>query len=104
MSAVFADTFYFIGLTSRTDHAHERCVEFSRRHRGTIVTTSWVLVELADALASPPLRAGAISLLRHVRINSQFQIIPLSEPLMARGFEFYARRPDKDWSLTDCIS
>lgn len=30
--------------------------------------------------------------------------VPGSPDLFGRGFELYAARPDKDWSLTDCIS
>jgi len=29
---------------------------------------------------------------------------PLSEALLARGMALYRQRPDKAWSLTDCIS
>lgn len=32
------------------------------------------------------------------------EIVPLSEPLYARGLALYRDRPDKGWSLTDCIS
>ena len=104
MSAIFADTFYFIGLMSSDDKVHERCVQFSRQYRGIIVTTSWVLTELADGLAKPPLRVGVGRLIEHVRASSRFRVIPLSESLLERGLSRYGKRPDKEWSLTDCIS
>jgi predicted nucleic acid-binding protein len=31
-------------------------------------------------------------------------IVPPSRQLFEQGIEFYGRRPDKAWSLTDCIS
>lgn len=31
-------------------------------------------------------------------------IIPATEDWFIRGFDLYRRRPDKEWSLTDCIS
>jgi predicted nucleic acid-binding protein len=31
-------------------------------------------------------------------------LIPPSLELFKRGLAFYSQRPDKDWSLTDCIS
>ena len=31
-------------------------------------------------------------------------VIPASEGLFNRGRELFRSRPDKDWSLTDCIS
>ena len=32
------------------------------------------------------------------------RIVPASESLLQRGLDLYASRPDKEWSLTDCIS
>jgi predicted nucleic acid-binding protein len=31
-------------------------------------------------------------------------IVASSRELFRRGFDLYADRPDKEWSLTDCIS
>ena len=31
-------------------------------------------------------------------------IVPLSSELLDAGLRLIANRPDKDWSLTDCIS
>jgi len=30
--------------------------------------------------------------------------LPASQELFERGLNLYRQRPDKDWSLTDCIS
>ena len=32
------------------------------------------------------------------------KIVFVDEPLFHAGLELYLARPDKDWSLTDCIS
>ena len=32
------------------------------------------------------------------------KIVPATQALFHRGLERYAARPDKDWTLTDCIS
>ena len=53
MSLVFADTFYFLGLLNRADESHSRCAAFAREYRGGVVTTAYVLVEVADGLAKP---------------------------------------------------
>ena len=39
MSAVFADTFYFIGLLNAADAANRRCIAFAQRLRGRLVST-----------------------------------------------------------------
>jgi hypothetical protein len=31
-------------------------------------------------------------------------IVPASKQLFRAGFDLFSRRPDKDWSLVDCIS
>ena len=51
MSAVFADAFYFVARLNRHDQHHERVLEFSRGFRARLLTTDWILMEVADALA-----------------------------------------------------
>lgn len=36
--------------------------------------------------------------------NPRVRIVPLSDEWFAAGLDLYARRPDKQWSLTDCVS
>ena len=39
-----------------------------------------------------------------LRQHPRVRLVPVSDELFQRGYEFYAAREDKDWSLTDCIS
>jgi uncharacterized protein len=104
MNAVFADTFNFLGLLNRADESHARCAAFARDYRERIVTTAYVLVELADALAMPRYRAQTAGFIRTLQNQARVRTIPASDGLLRRGLELYAARPDKAWSLTDCIS
>ena len=54
MKSAFADTFYFLALLNERDVAHKRAVAASRTPQLTLVTTDFVLLELADALCKPP--------------------------------------------------
>jgi len=36
--------------------------------------------------------------------DPEVTIVPASADLWQRGVALFASRPDKDWSLTDCIS
>jgi hypothetical protein len=45
MNVVFADPFYFLGLTNPGDHVHAKCVSFAQQYRGDFVTTNAVLLE-----------------------------------------------------------
>jgi len=69
-----------------------------------IVTTAWVLTEAADALAAAAQRGAFLALLKSLRADPTLTILPPTQDLFDRGLDLYARRLDKDWSLTDCIS
>lgn len=103
MIKTFADTFYFLALLNPRDHANAKAVAMASREQ-FLVTTDWVLLELADALASTPKR-GMFDIVRQgLQTNSSAMIEPLSTNIYEQGIELYRNRPDKAWSLTDCIS
>lgn len=69
-----------------------------------MVTTAWVLAEVADAFASTHLREVVPAFLDELRSDPDCTII---EPTMTQfdlGMKLYEKRNDKQWSLTDCIS
>jgi predicted nucleic acid-binding protein len=45
-----------------------------------------------------------VTFIDDLRRQSKFLIIPPTQQLFDAGFELYRKRPDKNWSLTDCIS
>jgi predicted nucleic acid-binding protein len=100
----FADSFYFLALFNPRDAAHERAVEASKRFSGMLVTTDWVLVELADALCDAVNRGGCVDLIDDLRHSSRVEIEIASRAAFDAGWDLFRIRPDKDWSLTDCIS
>jgi hypothetical protein len=101
---VFADTYYFIALLSPRDSAHDRAVSFSNRNSRPIVTTAWILNEMADGLAKTPNRHLVSQVLLDLESNPQDTLVPFDQILWRRGLQLYDARPDKQWSLTDCIS
>ncbi len=104
MKRIFADTFYFIALLSPDDKDHQRAVEFSDGFAGQMVTTDWIITELADGMAKPASRQRFIEFLEMLRADQDVFIVALDKELHEAGLELYRRRPDKGWSLTDCIS
>lgn len=104
MTGVFADTFYFLALVNPKDRCHARAVELALGIQGQLVTTAWVLTEFADAMSAPANRAEFMATLADLRADAQAKIIPPDAALFELGLELYDDRPDKDWSLTDCIS
>jgi len=104
MSLLFADSFYFLALVNPDDAAHEEAVQLSRQRWGRHVTTTWVLTEVGDALAAPAQRGVFLALLNRIRANPQVTVVPPSQDLFDRGLDLFAKRPDKEWSVTDCVS
>jgi len=40
----------------------------------------------------------------HTHTNPAHRVIPAAAELLQRGRDLFAARPDKAWSLTDCVS
>jgi predicted nucleic acid-binding protein len=104
MKACFADTFFFLALISSRDRSHAQAVRFSQSLTRHIVTTTWVLTELADAMCRPPWRERFTIFLDRLRHEPRTIIVPTTDDLFETGMDLYLNRPDKEWSLTDCIS
>ena len=103
MSAVFADTFFYLALLRADDPAHAQALAGVTLNQ-PIVTTEFILLELGNACARAEDHADFLAHVAGVRASPRIRIIPLDSRLFNRGLERMASRPDKDWSLTDCIS
>lgn len=104
MSAVFADTSYYLALVLSGDADHASAVRLGRTLRRPIVTTEFVLTELGNALSRSSVRAAFVRVLADLRSDPTTMIVPAGEDLFRRGCDLFRRRPDKEWSLTDCMS
>lgn len=104
MTVLFADTAYYLALLNVDDGLHERAARSTRGLSGGILTTAWVLTEVLDAFSRPAFRSTAVDFVKALQADPQVTLIPASQELFDRGFDLFARRPDKEWSLTDCIS
>jgi len=104
VNSVFADTYYFLAILHNGDTAHSKAVALSEKLTCPIITTAWVLTEVADALSTPALRPRFVRLLAALGADPACTIIPPSQKLFEAGVALYAERSDKSWTLTDCIS
>jgi predicted nucleic acid-binding protein len=104
MNAVFADAFYFVARLNRHDQHHERALAFSRDFRAHLLTTDWVLMEVADALAESESRARIREFVLHLRQSPACEVVAASRDLLDRALELYHQHADKEWTLTDCTS
>jgi uncharacterized protein len=104
---VFLDTAYVNALVNVRDQWHNMAVQWEERlavERRRLVTTEFVLVEIADGLAAVRFRAQAVQVITTLQASSLVDIIPASSQLFRTALELYRRRADKDWGLTDCMS
>jgi predicted nucleic acid-binding protein len=101
---VFVDTFALIAWLNPRDDAHAVVAAYLDGFAGRLLTTEWVLMELADALSAPAARSTAVDFLQAVRADPLFDIVGYVPTVYHAGFDLFAARPDKAWSLTDCIS
>ena len=104
MTVVFADAFYFVARLNRRDQHHERVVAFSREFRSHILTTDWVLMEVADALAKSECRTRIRDFLLHLRQSKGCEVVPATRETLDRALELFHKHADKEWTLTDCVS
>lgn len=100
---VFADTSYRIALMRRDDPARAHALRESQISRN-IVTTEFILIELGNACHRAADHADFLALVAGLRMIGRVKVIPLASDLLERGMQLMRERPDKDWSLTDCIS
>ncbi len=101
---VFADTFALIAWLNPRADAHAVVAAYLDGFTGRLLTSEWVLMELADALSAPEARSTAVAFLKAVRADPLFEVVGYVPTVYQAGFDLFANRPDKAWSLTDCIS
>jgi predicted nucleic acid-binding protein len=63
-----------------------------------------VLTEVADGMSRPGLRQAFQNLYESLLDDPQVFVEPPDQDLFEQGMTLFAARPDKEWSLTDCIS
>lgn len=107
MNVFFADPFYWIALSSPRDSAHSRALEFSRSLRGArIVTTDEVLTEFLAFFSSmgSGVRVRAGRTVDSILGAKEVWVVPQSRQSFLDGLDLYKARPDKRFSLVDCVS
>jgi predicted nucleic acid-binding protein len=104
MSGAFADTSFFVAFLAPRDQFHGPAVAAMSALSGRVVTSDWVLVELANYMAKTSLRLHAAGFIRTIQNDPRFDVVPSSAAAIEAGLVMYEQHHDKQWSLTDCIS
>ena len=107
MAAYFADTSFWMALSRKRDQHNRHAVawnQFVIRTKSSIVTTEAVLWEWMNGLSDPSTRGLAAEGYRRARADARIEVVPFQIELIDSAVQLYRTRPDKDWSLTDCLS
>lgn len=78
----------------------------SERADSPIVTTDEVLAECLTFFATAPeqVRRKAVINARRILADPDVRVVPQSRESFLSGMDLYEARPDKGYSLVDCIS
>ena len=107
MKVAFVDTLYFVALFNPRDQWHERAIAASKLiGDAKLLTTEDVLVELLNFFSGygEKARSGAVNHVEGILSGANIEVAPQSHETFIAGFTLYKARPDKGYSLTDCIS
>lgn len=107
MNEVFADTGYWFAMVNPDDNWHRNAQNASQSlGNRKIVTTEMVLAEFFALMSGggSESRALAVDTLRDIERNPNIEVVPQTHEQFEEAVKRYAKRLDKDHSLTDCAS
>lgn len=104
MMQVFADTLFDVALLNRRDEHHAAALNWASQQRPAVVTTEFVLLEVANFFKQPSDRARFSAFVQSIEKDSATKIVRCDSKWFRRGLDRFSSRLDKEWSLTDCIS
>jgi len=107
MKTVFADTQFWIAIVNPRDQWHERALEVEANLiEPFYITTEAVLTEVLTFFCEygAEARLKAATTVELILSEANTEVITVSHEIFTDGLELYKKRPDKSYSLTDCIS
>ncbi len=107
MAIYFADTSFWIALSSTRDQYHSQAIAWQLavvRTKSSLITTDAVLWEWLNAFADVSTRGLAVEGYRRIHADERIEVIPLEPEIVSAAVHLYRSRSDKNWSLTDCLS
>lgn len=101
----FVDAWFLIALIDRSDSNHHAAARLIRRLGGVeLVTHEAIFFEVLAFFSGEGrhARREAVSIIR--RALFEMTVIPSDRVSFLRALDRYAARPDKEYSLSDCLS
>jgi predicted nucleic acid-binding protein len=102
---ILLDTTFLVAVVDQGDSLHDVATKWAvKLAHGPKLTTEYVLVECVNMLCAVKERPLAAALIELVEQIPGLKIEWASRALFEDGIQLFRQRPDKEWSLTDCIS
>jgi len=101
---IFVDTGYLLALLTPDDELFDRAQRWANAIHEPLITTEYVLVELVNALSAPIDRPTVQAAVVEIRSSHNWELVHATPELFTEGLSLHGSRPDKHWSLTDCVS
>jgi hypothetical protein len=102
---LFLDTVFIQALLNRHDQYHHQAKLILSRVRAAreVWITEAVLIEVGNALSALN-REAAARFIHQCYATGNMRVVTVDTSLLDHALQLYRSRPDKTWSLTDCIS
>ncbi len=108
MISQFVDTSYLIALENGDDQYHEVASEnwssLTKSPSISLVTSSYVFVEVVTLLNNHRLHTKAVEVGKNLLTSRVFDVVHVDEDLFYEAWAYFQKHKDKRYSLTDCVS
>lgn len=104
---IFVDSWFFIATLVQRDPWAQRATQLAREVAArSLVTTDEVLVEVLGFCSEggAAVRASGVRLVSRLLAGEGVRVESQSRESLLAGLDLYGQRPDKGYSLVDCIS
>ena len=101
----FVDSWFLIARLDSLDHHHRPAERLARTLlHSTFITHDAILTEVLTYFSAhgPSLRTRAVEAVRF--ILEDIEVVHVDRALFNRALDLYEQRPDKKYSLVDCMS
>jgi len=101
---ILVDSGFLLALAQPTDELHTRAVDWVQHLSEPMLVTEYVLWETVNSLSRRADRPRVHRIVEMISDDANYAFVHASPELLAAGLRLHHDRPDKDWSLTDCVS
>jgi predicted nucleic acid-binding protein len=105
MRQYFVDSWFLIARYDRSDSHHRRAERLAANlSRASFITHDAILTEVLTYFSAANARVR-LKVAEGVRfVLDDIEVVHVDRPLFLRALDLYEARPDKEYSLVDCMS